>query len=84
MHTCKKLTAAVFTALEQICHDTDKGLTTMRHNIPPVEKRNGKTGRGDLVIKDADLGLRGSETMTVGISSSTPSSRTKSVEIVFA
>ena len=40
----------VLTALQQICHDM--GLTTMR----PVEGRNGKTGRGDLVIKDANLG----------------------------
>ena len=25
-------------------------------NIPPVQKANGKTGRGDLLIKDANVG----------------------------
>jgi hypothetical protein len=61
IHARKKHTSSmkdahetVLTALEQICHDS--GLSSMRHNIPAVQKPNGKTGRGDLVIKDANLG----------------------------
>ena len=59
--TCKKHTGStkdahvtIWDALEKICLDSD--LSTQRHNIPSVRKANGKTGRGDLVIKDANLG----------------------------
>ena len=31
-------------------------MTILCHSIPAVEKINGKTSRGDLVIKDANLG----------------------------
>ena len=41
-------------ALKQICHVS--GLTTHRRNIPSVQKANGKTGRGDLLLKDANVG----------------------------
>ena len=61
----------VLTALEQICHDS--GLTTLCHNIPAVEKGNGKTVCGDLVIKDANL---------IGICLLIPSSRVISTAII--
>ena len=51
---CTVITSTPLTALEQICNGS--GLTTRRHNILTVEKRNGKTGRGDLVSKDAHIG----------------------------
>ena len=41
-------------ALEKICYDS--GLSTQRHNIPSVQKANGKTGCADLIIKDANIG----------------------------
>jgi len=41
-------------AHETICHDA--GLSTHRHNIPSVSKPNGKTGSGELLIKDAKIG----------------------------
>ena len=44
----------ILTALEKIC--IDSGLSARRSNIPAVEKRNGKPGRGNLVVKDAHLG----------------------------
>ena len=44
----------ILDALQKICYDA--GLTTQRRDIPPVRKANGKTGRGDLLIKDANLG----------------------------
>ena len=44
----------IVTALEQICNDFS--LSTRRSNIPSVEKSNGKLGRGDFVVKDAQLG----------------------------
>ena len=31
-------------------------MTTRRSNTPSVDKSNGKSGRGDLVIKDDHLG----------------------------
>jgi hypothetical protein len=61
IHTCKKHTGStkdahetILDALQQICHDA--GLSTQRHNIPSVSKANGKTGRCDLLIKDANIG----------------------------
>ena len=36
-----------------LCHDS--GLSMQRHTIPSEQRANGKTGRGDLVIKDANL-----------------------------
>jgi hypothetical protein len=63
IHTCKKHTGSmkdahetVLDALQKICHDL--GLSTQRHN-KPSSTPNGKTGRGDLVIKDANLGALG-------------------------
>jgi hypothetical protein len=52
IHTCKKHTGSTKDAretLEKICYDS--GLSTQRHNIPSVQKANGKTGRCDLLIK---------------------------------
>jgi hypothetical protein len=43
-----------FMVLEHICHNS--GLTALRHNILTAKKCNGKTGRGDFVMKDAHLG----------------------------
>ena len=75
-HTCKKRTGStkdaherILDALEKICHDS--GLSTQRHNIPLVQTANGKIGRGDLVIKDANLGdcrnvIAGSRGLTGG------------------
>ena len=37
-----------------ICYAS--GLSTQRHDIPAEKKANGKTGRGDLLIKDANIG----------------------------
>ena len=61
IRTCKKHTGStknahetILDALEKICQDA--GLSTQHHNIPSVRKPNGKTGRGDLVIKDDSLG----------------------------
>ena len=61
IHTCKKHTGStkdahetILDALEKICYDS--GLSTQRHNIPLAQEANGKIGRGDLVIKDANLG----------------------------
>ena len=76
IHTCKKHTGStkdaherILDALEKICHDS--GLSTQRHNIPLVQTANGKIGRGDLVIKDANLGdcrnvIAGSRGLTGG------------------
>ena len=44
----------ILDALEKICYES--GLSTQRHNIPSVKKANGKTGRRDLLIKDASIG----------------------------
>ena len=44
----------ILDALQKICYEA--GLTTHRRDIPSVRKANGKTGRGDLLIKDANLG----------------------------
>jgi len=61
IHTCKKHTGStkdahetILDALQKICHDA--GLSKQRHNIPSLRKPNSKTGRGDLLIKDANLG----------------------------
>jgi len=63
IHTCKKRTGStkdahetILDALENICNDS--GLSTHRHNIPSVRKVKGRTGRGDLVIKDVNRGDR--------------------------
>ena len=34
----------------------DDRIRKKRHNIPSVSKPNGKAGRGDLLIKDANVG----------------------------
>ena len=44
----------ILDALQQICYES--GLTTHRRYIPSVRKATGKTGRGDLLIKDANIG----------------------------
>ena len=61
IHTSKKHTGSrkdahgtILTAL-QIC--SDPGLTTRRSNFPSEQKNNGKSGRGELVVKDAHLGV---------------------------
>ena len=61
IHTCRQHTGStkdahetILDALQQICHES--GLTTQRRDIPSVRKANGKTGRGDLLIKDANIG----------------------------
>ena len=43
----------ILDALQQICYES--GLFTHRFDIPSVRKANGKTGRGDLLIKDANI-----------------------------
>ena len=61
IHTCRQHTGSrkdahetILDALERICHDS--GLTTQRRYIPSIRKKNGKNGRGDLLIKDANVG----------------------------
>ena len=44
----------ILDAIQDICHQA--GILTERHGIPSVTKPNGKTGRGDLVLKNVDLG----------------------------
>ena len=39
---------------QQLCYES--GLSTQSHDIPSVRKANGKTGRGDLLIQDANIG----------------------------
>jgi len=46
--------AQAIAALEKICYES--GLSTQRHDTPSVKKANSKTGRGDLLIKDANIG----------------------------
>ena len=41
-------------ALEALCFQA--GIKTERRNIPSVTKPNGKIGRGDLVLKNVNLG----------------------------
>jgi hypothetical protein len=60
-HTCKKHTGStkdahemILDALEKICYDS--GLSTQSHSIPLVQKANGKTGCGNLLIKDDNIG----------------------------
>ena len=50
---CKLLAASHAVFYFRSC---DSGLSNRSCNIPPVEKSNGKPGRGDLVVKDAHLG----------------------------
>ena len=61
IHTCRQHTGStkdahetILDAMQQICHAS--GLSTQRLDIPAVRKAKGKTGRGDLLIKDADVG----------------------------
>jgi hypothetical protein len=58
---CKKHTGSrkaahetILDAIEAICRQV--GITTERRNIPSIKKRNGKMGRGDLVLKHVNLG----------------------------
>ena len=59
IHTCRQHTRStddahetILDALEKICYAS--GLSIQRHDIPSVKKSNGKTGRGNLLIKDAN------------------------------
>ena len=54
MGSRKDARETILTALEQICNNSV--LSTRRSSIPSVVKSNGKPGRGDLVVKDAQLG----------------------------
>jgi hypothetical protein len=61
VHACKKHTGSrkaahesILDAIEEICQKA--GITTVRRNIPSIKKRNGKMGRGDLVLKHVNLG----------------------------
>ena len=61
VHACKKHTGSrkaahetILDAIEAICRQA--GITTERRNIPTIKKRNGKMGRGDLVLKHVNLG----------------------------
>ena len=63
VHACKKHTGSrkaahetILDAIEEICRQA--GITTERRNIPSIKKRNGKMGRGDLVLKNVHLGGR--------------------------
>ena len=60
IHACKKHTGStkdahetILDALQKICHDLH--VHTAPQHIPSVCKPNGKTGRGDLVIKTPTL-----------------------------
>jgi len=60
-HSCKKHTGStkaahetLLDALEALCFQA--GIKTERRNIPSVTKPNGKIGRGDLVLKNVNLG----------------------------
>jgi hypothetical protein len=46
----------VFTPRIWVSVSHESGLTTQRRDNPLVQKTNGKTGRGDLLIKDANIG----------------------------
>jgi len=61
VHACKKHTGSlkaahetILDAIEAICRQA--GITTERRNIPSIKKRNDKMGRGDLVLKNVNLG----------------------------
>ena len=58
IHTCRQHIVStkdahetILDALQKICYEA--GLATQRRDISSVRKANGKTGRGDLLIKDA-------------------------------
>ena len=82
VHACKKHTGSrkaahetILDAIEEVCRQA--GITTERRNIPSIKKRNGKMGRGDLVIKHVNLG--GHRDLIF----STLQSTTNSVEIIW-
>jgi hypothetical protein len=61
VHACKKHTGSrkaahetILDAIEAICWQA--GITTEQRNIPSIKKRNDKMGRGDLVLKNINLG----------------------------
>jgi len=61
IHSCKKRTGStkaahetLLDALEALCFQA--GIKTERRNTPSVTKSNGKIGRGDLVLKNVNLG----------------------------
>jgi len=54
IHSCKKHTGSTKAAHEALCFQA--GIKTERRNIPSVKKPNGKIGRGDLVLKNVNLG----------------------------
>ena len=61
VHACKQHTGSrkaahetILDAIEAICRKA--GITTERRNIPSVQKRRNKRGRGDLVLKNVNLG----------------------------
>ena len=61
MHACKQHTGSrkaahetILDAIEAICRQA--GITTERRTIPSVQKRRNKRGRGDLVLKNVNLG----------------------------